>query len=53
MSKELRHHFGHHKELVQEGTSKRNMSSLNTYQRVFSRIPQKMNPKRKRRLSNF
>jgi hypothetical protein len=51
--KKLLHHLGLHKELGQEATSKKHTLSLNTYQKFFSRIPQKMNPERKSHLFNF
>jgi hypothetical protein len=52
MLKNLRH-CGHHKELGREATSKKQALSLNTRQWIFSRIRQKMNPKRKKHLSDF
>jgi hypothetical protein len=53
MLKNLLRHCGHQEELGRETMSKKHMLSLNTSQMFFSRIRQKMNPKRKKQLSNF
>jgi thiamine phosphate synthase YjbQ (UPF0047 family) len=37
--------LGHHEELWQDATLEKHTFSLNTWQKIFSCIPQKMNPK--------
>jgi hypothetical protein len=53
MLRNLLRHSGHHMDSEREGTSKKHMLSLNTWQMFFSCIHQKINPKRKKHISNF